>query len=265
MLECVVNVSHGRDRVTIDSLIESCGRSLLDTHSDFDYDRSVFTLAGPNVYDDVQRLARRVFELVDFRSYRGVHPALGALDVVPFVPLGVTPLGAAVSMRDKLGKWLAVDLDLPVFVYGEEATLPQLRKGAFTSVLPTYGAPRPNPTFGAVCVGARGLLVALNFNLGCSLERAQVVARALRSAQVRALAFNAGERVQVSMNLTDPLKVTPLMVVQRVLAMEMIRSIELVGLLPEAVVIGHEAEYEALGLSSEATIEGRLRRQVAHS
>ncbi len=260
MLECVVNVSHGRDRATIDSLIESCGRSLLDAHSDFDYDRSVFTLAGPGVFDDLQRLARRVFELVDFRNYRGVHPALGALDVVPFVPLGLTPLEAAVSMRDKLGQWLAVAFDLPVFVYGHEATLPQLRKGAFTSILPTYGSSRPNPAFGAVCVGARGLLVALNFNLGCSLERARVVARTLRSPQVRALAFIAGDRVQVSMNLTDPLKVTPLMVVERVLAMEMIRSIELVGLLPEAVVIGHESEYESLGMSSEATIEGRLRR-----
>ncbi|WP_276944457.1 hypothetical protein [Ferrimicrobium acidiphilum] len=265
MLECVVNVSQGRDRATIDSLIESCGRSLLDVHTDFDYDRSVFTLAGPRVYDDVQLLARRVFELVDFRSYGGVHPALGALDVVPFVPLGATPLEAAVSMRDRLGSWLAVAFDLPVFVYGGETTLPQLRNGAFASVSPTYGNPQPNPIFGAVCVGARGLLVALNFNLDCSFERAQVVARALRSAHVRTLAFVAGDRVQVSMNLIDPLKVTPLMVVQRVLAIEMIRSIELVGLLPEVVVIGHEAEYEALGVNSEATIEGRLRRQIAHS
>jgi glutamate formiminotransferase len=265
MLECVVNVSQGRGRTTIDALAESCGRSLLDVHSDFDYDRSVFTLAGERVFEDVQRLAQRVLELVDFRSYGGIHPALGALDVVPFVPLGDTPLEAAVEMRDRFAKWLSVAFDLPVFVYGEGATLPQLRKGAFTSMPPTFGSPPWNPVLGAVCVGARGLLIALNVNLACSLERAQVVARTLRSTQVRALAFIAGDRVQVSMNLIDPLEVTPLMVVKRALEMEMIRSVELVGLLPEAVVVGRESEYEALGMSSGATIERCLRRQLAHS
>lgn len=265
MLECVVNVSCGRDAVTLDALAASCDRSLLDLHSDVDYDRSVFTLAGDHVFEDTQRLAARVFELVDFRAYSGVHPALGVLDVVPFVALGDSSIGEAVEMRDRFGSWLADTFDVPVFIYGSEATLPEVRKAAFRSILPTFGSRWSNPTLGAVCVGARGLLVALNINLGCSLESARVVARTLRSPQVRTLAFEAGSRVQVSMNLIDPLSITPIMVVQRVQAMEVIKSVELVGLMPEAVVAGHESEYEAYGISAEATIEERLRRQVTHS
>ncbi|WP_298209695.1 hypothetical protein [Ferrimicrobium sp.] len=265
MLECVVNVSQGRDKGVIDEVAASCGDSLLDVHSDFDYDRSVLTLAGPSVTVDVARLARRTLELIDFRRYRGVHPALGALDVVPFVPLGETTFETAVRQRDEFGAWLAEQFGLPVFLYGDETSLPQIRKSAFTTLAPTYGNPRPDPIVGSTCVGARGLLVALNINLACSWERARYVARTLRSGSVRALALLAGDRVQVSMNLIDPLVFTPLMAVASAALMEQVRSVELVGLLPEAVVLGHEAEYEAVGIDPTATIEARLRRKIAHS
>ncbi|WP_298336431.1 hypothetical protein [Ferrimicrobium sp.] len=264
MLECVVNVSQGRDQGVIDELASSGGRSLLDVHSDADYDRSVLTLAGPDLLIDVARLARRTLELIDFRGYRGVHPALGALDVVPFVPLGDMTREIALHHRDQFGAWLAEEFGLPVFIYGDEASLPEVRKGAFTTVSPTYGNRWPEPIMGATCVGARDLLVALNVNLDCSFERARYVARTLRSTNLRTLALLAGDRVQVSMNLIDPLVVTPLMAVAKVAAMEPVRSVELVGLLPEVVVLGHEPAYEALGIEPTATIENRLRRQIAH-
>lgn len=264
MLECVVNVSQGRDQGVIDELASSGGRSLLDVHSDADYDRSVLTLAGPDLLIDVARLARRTLELIDFRGYHGVHPALGVLDVVPFVPLGDTTREIALHHRDHFGAWLAEEFGLPVFIYGDEASLPEVRKGAFTTVSPAYGNRWPEPIMGATCVGARDLLVALNVNLGCSFERARYVARTLRSTNLRTLALLAGDRVQVSMNLIDPLVVTPLMAVAKVAAMEPVRSVELVGLLPEVVVLGHEPEYEALGIEPTATIENRLRRQIAH-
>ncbi|MEX6429854.1 MAG: hypothetical protein ACYCWN_06080 [Ferrimicrobium sp.] len=263
-MECVVNVSEGRRQAVIDLIALSCAGSLLDVHSDPDYDRSVFTLAGPRVYDDVQRLVRRTVELVDFGSYHGIHPALGTLDVIPFVPLGAESLSLAVELRDRLGEWLAGEFDLPVFIYGEEISLPEVRRGAFSTVVPTWGASKRNARLGAACVGARRLLVALNINLGCSASQAKVVAKAVRSPQIRTLALVAGSRIQVSMNLTDPLAVTPLMAVDLVASMAPVESVELVGLLPEAIVVGYERRYAALGIDPEATIEARLRRQVTH-
>jgi len=264
VMECVINVSVGKQFQIIDALSERCARSLLDVHTDRDYDRSVFTLAGPHVFADSQELAQGALELVDFRGYTGIHPALGALDVVPFVPLADEPLVEAVHLRDRFGAWLARTCAVPVFVYDDETPLPVVRKGAFVTIEPTWGPPTVDPRVGAACVGSRGPLVALNINIQASLSRAQLIARMMRSSQVRTLALVAGDRVQVSMNLIDPLTFTPLMAIAQVATMATLDSVELVGLLPEAVVVGHEDEYMAVGIDPLATIETRLRRQIAH-
>ena len=135
MLESVPNVSEGRDRVVLERLARACGDALLDRHVDVDHHRSVFTLAGPDTADAVQQLAVAVLADVDLRVHRGVHPRLGALDVVPFVSLAGSSPADAVAAAHRFAAWAAETLELPVFLYddadGAHRTLPDARRDAF--------------------------------------------------------------------------------------------------------------------------------------
>ena len=277
MLECVVNVSEGRDGRVIASIASAAGSSLLDVHSDPDHHRTVLTLAGLDVEAAVRAVARRTIETIDLRRHEGVHPRLGALDVVPFVPLGSAgdaradlPLDPAVGARDRFAEWAGTELGLPCFVYGPERCLPDVRRRAFRDVGPDTGPVEPDARSGACAVGARPCLVAYTVWLASSdLGVAQRSATAVRTPGLRALGLACGRTVQVSCNLTDPFRLGPADAYDRVTAEASqagfgVERAELVGLAPRRVVEAiPSCRWNALDLDPERTIESRLGRLPA--
>jgi glutamate formiminotransferase len=270
MLECVVNLSEGCDPAVLAALSAAAGRCLLDRHSDCGHHRSVFTLAGGEkaVMRAVQELARTAVELLDLRSHVGVHPRFGVVDVVPWVALEGWPLrdaqgaGArrAPMARDAFAQWAASELGLPAFLYGPGRSLPEVRRRAWRTLLPDLGPRAPHATAGSVAVGARALMVAYNLWLEeADLAKARAIAAALRSTEVRSLAFALGERVQVSCNLLSPLIVGPAQVWDAVASMAPVANAELVGLVPQAVLAATPKwRWEELDLAVDRTIEARL-------
>ena len=281
MIECVVNVSEGRDQALIERLRQAGNRSLLDTHTDADHHRTVLTLAGPGVTDAADA-ARRVATLaatsIDLESHDGVHPRLGALDVVPFVPLGDTASSMADcrALAQAFGTWWAEAHQVPVFFYDEAAAdgcpLPDVRREAFAAREPDIGPDRPHPHLGATAVGARPPLVAVN----CVLETADVtvatrIAASVRSrdgglAGVRALGFRLESRgaAQVSMNLVALASTGLESACQAV--RDRARSsgsdvveVEIVGLIPDAEYRRCSEEFRSwAGLDATVTVEHRL-------
>lgn len=273
MLECVVNLSEGADRSLLDALAQQAGPALLDLHADPDHNRSVFTLAGPSVEAAVRALATLATERIDLRRHGGVHPRLGAVDVVPFVPLAhdgapARPgddLSEALAARQRFAQWAAAELGLPCFLYGPERSLPEVRRHAFTDLIPDTGPPRPHPSAGACAVGARPALVAYNLWLDTEeLSSARALAAAVRGAAVRTLGLAVSGGTQVSCNLLDPWTTGPArlydVVAGRAADMGIrISRAELVGLAPRSVVEAEPAERLAdLDLSVDRTIEARL-------
>jgi glutamate formiminotransferase len=273
VLECVVNVSEGRDTSLISSVVAAGGDQVLDVHNDPDHHRAVITLGGDETEDAARAVARRTVELVDIRHHRGVHPRMGALDVVPFVPLGPEgsalfigdDLTPALAARDRFARWAAQELALPCFCYGPERTLPEVRRRAFVDLEPETGLSQPHPTAGACAVGARFALVAYNLWLSTSeTQVARAIARELRGPGVRALGFAAGGITQVSCNLVDPVHFGPARAYDAVnhlahkLGVEITRA-ELIGLVPAHVIASTPPErHQQLDLDPEHTIEARL-------
>ncbi|HEX9991540.1 MAG TPA: hypothetical protein VGB14_01295 [Acidimicrobiales bacterium] len=257
MLECVVNVSEGRSPDVLAALAGAAGPHLLDLHADPDHHRAVLTLVGE---DAPRAVAREAVARIDLRGHAGAHPRIGAVDVVPFVPLGATPLADAVAARDRFAAWAAAALALPCFLYGPERSLPEVRRSAFAGLAPDTGPPRPHPTAGAAAVGARPVLVAYNLWLAePDLAAARRLARALRGPAVRALGLAVGAHVQVSTNLVDPATVGPADVYDRVAAEVAVARAELVGLVPRAVLDAvPRRRWAALDLAEDRTVEARL-------
>ncbi len=259
MLECVVNISEGRDLDLVAAIARTAGDDLLDVHHDPDHNRSVLTLVGE---DAPRAVTAAAVAHLDLTEHEGVHPRIGVVDVVPFVALGPTTPTEARAARDRFGTWAAEALALPGFAYGPERTLPEVRRTAFTTLTPTWGPPRPHPTAGAVAIGVRPPLVAYNLWLapGTDLATARAVARELRCTEVRALGLAAGDDVQVSMNLVAPEVVGPAEAWDRVAARTTIARAELVGLVPEAVLAATPAaRWEQLDIGPDHTIEARAR------
>lgn len=247
MLECVVNVSEGRRGPILDALVAAAGDDLLDLHADPHHHRAVLTLVGE---DAPRRVAARAFELLDLRRHQGAHPRLGVVDVVPFVPLAGSTMDDAVAARDRYAAWSPV----PCALYGPGGpTLPEVRRQAPRVVT-------PHPTAGITAVGARPVLVAYNVWLADTpLPVAEAVAASLRSPALRALGLQVGDRVQVSMNLVDPLALGPADAYDAVSLRVRVAGAELVGLVPRAVLEGAPAErWEQLDLGPDRTIEARL-------
>jgi glutamate formiminotransferase / 5-formyltetrahydrofolate cyclo-ligase len=280
VLECVPNVSEGQDARVIAALADACGPTLLDVHSDADHHRSVFTLAGPGPRDAVgavQALARVVAEQIDLRAHRGVHPRLGALDVVPFVAFD-EPRQAAVDAAVAFADWVAAALGLPVFLYDRADPagrgLPDARRDAFGARAPDRGPASPDPRLGAVAVGARAPLIAVN----CWLDTRDVaIAREIASSVrerdgglpgVRALglALPGADATQVAMNLVDldrtGLEAACTDVRRRAdAAGSHVTRVELVGLVPAAeLAMCSQAFLDWTGLGPDVTIESRLAR-----
>jgi glutamate formiminotransferase / 5-formyltetrahydrofolate cyclo-ligase len=274
VLECVINVSEGCNEVVLAHLAGAAGECLLDVHSDCDHNRSVLTLAGEDeaVRTAAREVARAAVGVLDLRAHHGAHPRFGALDVVPWVALEGWPLQDAADVngggaararraRDEFAVWAAHELALPVFLYGPERSLPEVRREAWRGLTPDFGPNSPHPTAGAAAVGCRPLMLAYNLWLAeADVEMARAVASAIRSPYVRALAFVLGQRVQVSCNLLRPLLVGPEAVFDQVAERAGIVRAELVGLVPERVLLATApARWRQLDLARDRTIEARLQ------
>jgi len=275
IVECVVNVSEGRDDRVLAELAAAAGPALLDLHRDPDHNRSVLTMAGPvdAVVPAARALAATTVARLDLRTHEGAHPRLGVLDVVPFVPYepgrpAPEDLTEAVVLRDDFARWLGAELGVPSFLYGplpggRTRTLPDIRRRAFTGLAPDFGPARPDPRTGATAVGARRVLVAYNVWVS-SPEVARRVAPLVRGTHVRALGLAVGRRAQVSCNLVDPDRHGPARLYDDVAALAAeaggsAEGAELVGLVPGVVLAGLPRErWAELGLSEEVTVEARL-------
>ncbi|HEX5268114.1 MAG TPA: hypothetical protein VFW24_15215 [Acidimicrobiales bacterium] len=276
MLECVVNVSEGRDPEVLAALAEAAGRQLLDVHTDAGHNRSVLTLAARDseaLEKAVRDLAREALACLDLGHHDGVHPRFGVLDVVPFVPIPpgaiqagdgeAGGMGEATGARDRFARWAGEVLELPCFLYGPDRDLPTVRRQAFRTLAPDTGPLAPHPSAGACAVGARGVMLAWNLWLADRDRGATArVATALRGPAVRALAFELPAGVQLSFNLVDPLRVGPATVFDAASAAgaRVVRS-ELVGLAPAALLERTEpARWAELDLHPDRTIEARLEQ-----
>lgn len=278
MLECVINVSEGSDEQALATLDAVARAALVDRHSDRDHNRSVFTLAHADD-DAVQQVARElataVAERIDLRAHRGVHPRLGALDVVPFVALDPTPPGLAIEHAHRFATWWSDTFAVPTFFYDQadpaRRTLPEVRRDAFAARTPDHGPDRAHPTLGATAVSARPPMVAINVDLATTdIGIARDIARTVRERDgglpgVRALGFELVSRaqVQVSMNVVDLhatssgracLRVRELAAAARVEA----TRVELVGLVPRFDYEQWPDEFRVWsGLDETVTVEWR--------
>lgn len=236
LVQCVPNFSEGRDPETLAALAEAVrgtpGVALVDYSSDPDHHRSVFTFLGPGpaVLEAALAAARVAVARIDLNTHQGVHPRMGALDVLPFIPLHDTPVAECVELAHTAGARLAAELGLPVFFYEEAARTPDRRnlalvRGSGWESLraaplvderrPDLGPDAVHPTAGAVAVGARGPLTAYNIVLDTrDLEIARRVAERVRERSggllgVKALGLwlESQGRAQVSLNITRPLQV----------------------------------------------------------
>lgn len=281
LLECVPNLSEGRDAGVVEGLAAAVratpGVRLADVHMDPDHNRSVLTFLGPPgaVEEAAGALAGAVAAALDMRRHRGVHPRLGALDVLPFVPLRGLGMAEVVGLARRAGAAIGGAHDVPVYYYGAAALaparrmLPAIRAGEYEGLpqkladpawCPDAGPARFNPRLGATAVGAREILVAFNVWLDSpDLQVAQGIARAVRESSgglpgVQAMGVPLARRgcVQVSMNLLDYRRTSLARAVDAVRAEATrrgtaIRCGELVGLAPRAAFEGREPA--SLGLA----------------
>ena len=269
LLECVVNVSEGRDLPLLAGVARAGGDLLLDLHSDAHHNRSVLTLAGTpgDLTEAVRSVATATVASLDITGHEGAHPWLGALDVVPWVHLEGWPvrdgdLAGVLACRDAFARWAGDEMRLPCFVYGPERSLPEVRRRAWRDLAPDRGPAKPHPSAGASAIGARGVLLAYNIWLAeADLVQARSIAGALRGSSVRALGLQVGSLVQVSFNLIDPWQVGPGAAYDAVASRAGVARAELVGLIPEAVLRSEPSHrHRELGLDPSSTIEARLEQ-----
>lgn len=287
ILMAVPNVSEGRDGAVVERMAGAFGHvDVVDRHVDADHDRSVFTLAGRQgeLADALVQGAAAAVATIDLNDHTGLHPCVGALDVMPVVYLDCARRGAACAELLTAAARVGDELELPVFLYGELATDPRhreradLRRGGWRAlaerietgeVVPDFGPRRAHPRAGAVLATARPPLIAFNVDLadGVSLEQARAIAAELRESGggltgVRAIGLHLPERgrAQVSTNVHDH-RATPLAeIVLAVRSRAEIAEAELVGLAPEAAFEGFPPDVPLRGFSpGRHVLENALR------
>ncbi len=264
LFEIVPNLSEGRDLSTIAhacDAVRSTGARLLDWSSDALHHRSVLTIVGDarEVLDAAVALAGVALERIDLRGHRGLHPRIGALDVLPFVPLRDATLEDAAELAHRAGAEIWSRYAIPAYYYGaaarrpERLLLPEIRRNV--DWLPDEGDLARHVSAGAVAIGARNVLIAFNVELASTdLAAARAIAVAIRERNgglrsLRALALPRGDdRVQVSLNVTDYVATPLYRVVELVARLAWERGIEiagceLVGCLPWGAVEGAAAYY----------------------
>ncbi len=289
LVESVPNVSEGRRPEVVDRLATSLesvpGAQLLDRTSDASHNRSVFTVAGESdaVADALERLVGVALREIDMEQQVGEHPRIGAVDVIPFVPLGETTLEACVGYARAFGRRIAARFDLPVYLYAAAATRPDrvkladLRRGQYEGLRteiatrgrePDFGPARTHPRGGATCVGARPFLIAYNINLASpDVDLARRIAHRIRESSgglpaIQAKGFYIDELgcAQVSMNVLDFGR-TPLWLVWETVRAEAqadrveLAESELIGLAPLAAL---DAVAEHAGTPAEAAPAERV-------
>ncbi len=295
IVECVPNFSEGRDAAKVDAIaaaIESAGAAVLDREMDADHNRSVITFAAPAdvVGEAAIRGVAKAVELIDLNHHSGVHPRIGAADVVPFVPVEGVTLADCIAIAERVGAELWRRLRLPVYLYEAAARRPDfvnlenIRKGGFEGLReevrtnihrrPDFGGPELHPTAGATVVGARKFLIAYNILLNTSdVEIAKRIAKTIRTSSgglpcVKAMGVMLESRrlAQVSMNLTD-FEQTPIHVVFDRVRVEAVRygasvvSSELIGLIPRRALAATTPEHLQIeNFHPNMILENRLQR-----
>ena len=296
LIECVPNFSEGRRPEVLQEIVRAIGQidgvTLLDSSRDETHNRSVVTFAGSA--EPVVRAATasvgRALELIDMERHQGAHPRIGAVDVIPFVPVGATRLDECVDLARRFGESIAKLYELPVYLYADAAlreerrSLANVRRGQYEGLreeitrnpdrAPDFGPPRLHPRAGAVAVGARRPLIAFNVNLATSdVGLAKRIARTIRESsgglpgvQAMGLLLEGTNLAQVSMNLLDHQRTGIAQVVGEIrrLAAEAgveIDHCELIGLAPAEALL--DVAGEALRLrdfSPDQALELRLAR-----
>jgi glutamate formiminotransferase len=306
LVECVPNVSEGRRPEVVEEIVAAFAGAapealVLDASSDPDHHRSVITLMGPGpaLVEAAVAGAEACARLIDLNRHRGVHPRMGALDVLPFVPFGAEtrlrggddPDLDCVDLAERAGRRIAEEVGVPVYLYGAAArhpgwaALPAVRGRGFEALraagdpAPDFGGPGLHPTAGATAVGAREVLVAYNVELaGADLELARRIASAVRERDgglpaVRAMGVPVQQRglVQVSMNLLD-YRVTPPAAAYAAVAElaeragARVEASEIVGLVPAAALDGTDpADLRLRGFTPDLLLEERLLRALTTS
>ena len=293
IIECVPNISEGRDRKKIESIAATFSTvksvRLLDVCIDADHNRTVLTFIGEpeDVLKGAAAACEKSLDLIDMRKHKGVHPRIGAVDVVPFVPLKGATMKDAIDIAHRFGRALGKKRKIPVYFYGEAALNPKrrelsdVRKGEYEALktrfddplwMPDAGPARFDPRSGAVACGAREPLIAYNINLATdNLQVAKDIACSIRQSggglqYVKAIGVPLASRniVQVSMNLTNYKVTSPRTVfdvVREQAAMQGVSILEseLVGLIPEEALKGVSAEYLQLAdFCADCIIETHL-------
>ncbi|HEX5070815.1 MAG TPA: glutamate formimidoyltransferase [Vicinamibacterales bacterium] len=294
VIECVPNISEGRRADVLDACavaVREAGARLLDVKPDASHNRTVYTFAGEarQVSDAVLALIGCAISRIDLRQHKGEHPRMGAVDVVPFIPIEDVTMADCVAIAAEVGAEVARRHNLPVYLYEEAARQPgrrnleDIRRGEFEGLgakmqkpewAPDFGPSAPHPSAGAVVIGARMPLIAYNINLATNrLDVAKRIAAAVRHSSgglryVKAMGIALNDRgiVQVSMNLTNFEK-TPVARVFELVKREAARDgvaileSEIVGLIPSAALTDAAAWYlQVEGFSGEQILENRLRK-----
>lgn len=293
IVECVPNFSEGRDRKKVEEIVYAAsgikGVKILDFSLDEDHNRSVLTFIGSlkDVRDGALAACRKALEVIDMRSHKGVHPRIGAVDVVPFIPLKSSTMEDAVQVAHSFGRTFGEENNIPVYFYGAAALredrkgLAQVRKGQYEglemklddpSCRPDAGPAIFNSRGGATAVGARKPLVAFNINLDSDdIGLAREIARSIRSSSgglehvmAMGVILASRQKVQVSMNLTDYEVTSPRRVFDAVKEKAALQGVailesELIGLIPQAALAESTAEYLQLsGFKDEMILESHI-------
>jgi glutamate formiminotransferase len=294
IIECVPNISEGRRTAVVERIVAALrgidGVRVLDYSSDASHNRSVLTLAGDAgpLKQALLTLYEHVIPAIDLRAHSGEHPRVGAVDVVPFVPIEGVKMDACVALAKETAAAIAERFGVPVYLYEEAASDParrnleDVRRGEFEGLRekmrqpawkPDYGPAEPHPSAGASVVGARMPLIAYNINLATDrLDVAKKIAAAIRQSSggfryVKAMGVRLEDRgiVQVSMNLTNYEK-TPIQRVFEVVRREAARygvnvlESEIVGLVPSAALVGAAEHYLQLErFTTDQILENKLR------
>jgi glutamate formiminotransferase / formiminotetrahydrofolate cyclodeaminase len=281
IVECVPNFSEGRNRATVQAILDAVTSTsdvvYLDHSMDPDHHRAVLTFCGTPeaVVEAAFRAIRTAANLIDLRSHAGMHPRVGATDVVPFIPIKGTTMEDCVRLAARLGEQVGRELEIPVFLYERAATradhapLEAIRRGGLAGLAsrmasdpnwtPDFGPSRLHRSAGAIVIGARPPLIAYNVNLrSTEVDKARSIARAVRHSNgglphVKAIGVELPSLriVQVAMNLTD-YRTTPILTAFQAVQAEAaqlgieVAGSELIGLIPQAAL--HHTATTALQL-----------------
>ncbi|MCL4407146.1 MAG: glutamate formimidoyltransferase [Thermotogae bacterium] len=300
LIESVPNFSEGRRKEVVEEIIKVSEETqnvwIFDWSMDEDHNRSVVTIVGDPqaVAEAIFKMSKKAVELIDLRHHTGEHPRMGAVDVIPFVPIKGTTMEECIDISKSVGKRIGEELNVPVYLYERSATkhsrenLADIRKGEFEGFfdkikspdwVPDFGPKAVHPTAGVVAVGAREYLIAFNVNLGTKdIKIAENIAKSVRNSSggyrfIKAIGVDLKEKgvVQVSMNMTN-YKKSPLYRVFETIKSEAERygvpvvGSEIIGMMPMDVMIQTCNFYLRIdNFSGDKVIENKLLDKLSES